>query len=183
MEIRRLQESDDRRQLSRIYEQSWKYAYRGIVPSSYLDSIPEGRWADWRGRDTLVAVDGGALVGTASVCPSRFPDKEGYGEIVSIYFLPDYMGKGYGGALLRAAVEALASMGYRDIFLWVLEENRRARRFYEKHGFRADGGVMVQEIGGKALRERRYAVSVSHCPVSRETKGGIAPSDLSQFII
>lgn len=42
MEIRRIQESDDRWKISRIYEESWKFAYQGIVPQDYLDSIPTG---------------------------------------------------------------------------------------------------------------------------------------------
>jgi RimJ/RimL family protein N-acetyltransferase len=29
--------------------------------------------------------------------------------------------------------------------LWVLEENRRARRFYEKHGWRRNGEARVVE--------------------------------------
>lgn len=45
MEIRHIQKDDDRSAISRIYEESWKFAYRGIVPQEYLDSIPEGRWA------------------------------------------------------------------------------------------------------------------------------------------
>ena len=40
MEIREILPSDDRRELSRIYEESWKSAYRGIIPQAYLDSIP-----------------------------------------------------------------------------------------------------------------------------------------------
>ena len=42
MEIRYHSESDDRKEISRIYEESWKYAYRGIIPQEYLDAIPEG---------------------------------------------------------------------------------------------------------------------------------------------
>ena len=46
MEIRYLNNSDDPMQVSAIYEQSWKCAYKGIIPQSYLDSIPEGKWAN-----------------------------------------------------------------------------------------------------------------------------------------
>ena len=42
MEIRYLTPEDDPLAVSNIYESSWKYAYRGIVPQSYLDSIPAG---------------------------------------------------------------------------------------------------------------------------------------------
>ena len=55
-----------------------------------------------------------------------------------------------------AAVEKLKERGFRDILLWVLEENRRARDFYEKAGFFSAGNFMEDEIGGKPLREVLY---------------------------
>ena len=45
MEIRSLTSGDDRFGISQIYEESWKYAYKGIVPQIYLDSILAGQWA------------------------------------------------------------------------------------------------------------------------------------------
>ena len=159
MEIRPLRETDSRLEISRIYEESWKVAYRGIVPQAYLDGIPAGRWAkalDRAGWDTLVLTEGERLIGTSSVCASRWPDWPGFGEVVSLYLLPESMGKGYGKALLAAAVRRLAEQGFRDVLLWVLEENRRARRFYERAGFTLTGDVMDDEIGGKPLREVLY---------------------------
>ena len=157
MEIRPLRETDDRLAVSRIYEESWKSAYRGVIPQAYLDAIPVGRWAanrDQAGRRSLVLEE--EMIGVACVGPSRWPDYPDYGEIVSLYLLPAYTGRGYGRALLAAAVEALADRGYGDALLWVLEENRRARRFYERAGFRFSGEFMDDEIGGKPLREVLY---------------------------
>lgn len=157
LEIRPLRETDDRLEISRIYEDSWKFAYRGVVPQAYLEGIPAGLWAQsLDGRDSLVLTENGTPVGTACVCPSRWPDWPDFGEVVSLYLLPEYMGRGYGGPLLEAAVETLAGRGFRDVLLWVLEENGRARRFYEKHGFCPAGDFMEQEIGGKLLREALY---------------------------
>lgn len=159
MEIRPLRETDSRLEVSRIYEESWKSTYRGIVPQAYLDGIPAGRWAealDRAGWDTLVLTEGERLIGTSSVCASRWPDWPGFGEVVSLYLLPESMGKGYGKALLAAAVRRLAEQGFRDALLWVREENRRARRFYERAGFTLTGDVMDDEIGGKPLREVLY---------------------------
>ena len=48
------------------------------------------------GRISLVAVEAGEIVGTASVCPSRFPQYAGCGEVQSLYLLPEAMGKGCG---------------------------------------------------------------------------------------
>ena len=36
----------------------------------------------------------------------------------------------------------------------------RARRFYEREGWTADGGVKIEEFGGRPLREVRYTVGV-----------------------
>ena len=142
MEIRLMNDSDDRKAISKIYEESWKFAYQGLIPQDYLDGIPTGNWAkavDTPGWNTLLMLDGDQIVGTASYCHSRFEDWKDYGEIISIYFLPAYMGKGYGRALLQAAVDKLAEMGCTDILLWVLAENERAKKFYEKNGFSASG--------------------------------------------
>lgn len=48
MEIRPLRETDSRLEVSRIYEESWKFAYQGVVPQSYLDGIPAGRGASMK---------------------------------------------------------------------------------------------------------------------------------------
>ncbi len=44
LEIRYMIKSDDRLAISKVYEESWKYAYQGTVPQDYLNSIPEGQW-------------------------------------------------------------------------------------------------------------------------------------------
>ncbi len=42
MEICYMTQLDDWPAISKVYEESWKYAYQGIVPQDYLNSIPEG---------------------------------------------------------------------------------------------------------------------------------------------
>ena len=159
MLIRPLCETDDRLAVSRVYEISWKYAYRGIVPQSYLDSIPSGRWAnriDQLGFHNLVLLEDGLLIGTAAYCGARTEEFAGYGELVSLYLLPEYIGKGYGRSLLNASLQGLAAIGFRDVYLWVLERNRHARRFYEEFGFTNAGIYLDSEISGKSLCEIQY---------------------------
>lgn len=161
--IRKILPSDDRLEISNIYEQAWKKAYKGIVPQDFLDSLEKGSWAskvDRPGWNTLVVELDGKLIGTSSYSKSRFEEYSDAGEIISIYFLPEYMRKGYGKQLLAAAVDGLASMGYNEVFLWVLEENKNARKFYESQGFvRADGSVETAP-GGKTLKEIRYKLNL-----------------------
>lgn len=47
-------------------------------------------------------------------------------------------------------------IGYRNIFLWVLEENLRAGKFYEKKGFSMSDDYLDDNIGGKDVQKIRY---------------------------
>ena len=159
MEIRYITEQDDRFAISKVYEESWKYAYRGIVPQDYLESIPEGQWAsniEQADRKNLVMFEDDKMIGTSSFGKSRVEEMNGFGEIISLYFLPDYMRKGYGRLLLQAVVGELKKMGFDKVFLWVLEENRNARYFYEKCGFTQTERCLSSDIGGKELKEVQY---------------------------
>lgn len=100
------------------------------------------------------------IIGTVSYCASRSICLKGFGEIVSLYLLPDYCGNGYGRQLLQAAVDGLAEMGYLYVFLWVLEENMRTRAFYEKFGFQNSRDCLKDNMGGKDLRELRYIYEI-----------------------
>ena len=46
LEIRPITDKDSMLDVSNIYEQSWKYAYHGIIPDTWLAGIPSGRWAN-----------------------------------------------------------------------------------------------------------------------------------------
>ena len=94
MEIRHMTPRDDRREISDIYEKSWKHAYRGIIPQAFLDAIPPGRWAgrlDVPGRKTLLCIENGRPVGVCSFSPSRFDAYASWGEIISLYLLPPFL--------------------------------------------------------------------------------------------
>lgn len=83
---------------------------------------------------------------------SRFQQYPDSGEVISIYFLPDYIGKGYGRKLLDVVMKALTKKGFTEVFLWVLKENSKARVFYESYGFKCADDC----IGENPLREVRY---------------------------
>ena len=72
-------------------------------------------------------------------------DTEDGAEIIAIHSLPESWGTGLGHAMLT---EALKQIGERPVFLWAFKENKRARRFYEKHGFCWDGSQRVSEFDG-----------------------------------
>lgn len=163
MIIRPINAQDDRLSISHVYEESWKSAYKGMIPQEYLDSIPTGHWVqfqDGAAHHTLIMLDNDKIIGTSSYGASRFEDMSGYGEIISIYLLPVYWGNGYGKQLLQATVGDLLQIGYKAIFLWVLEANMKARRFYERFGFAAGGAYLENDIGGKKVREIQYILHI-----------------------
>ena len=94
MKVRYVTASDNFLNMSEIYEKSWKFAYRGMIPDSYLDSIPKDRWVNSiASRHSLVMSENDQMIGTASFGKSRWAKYSDYGEIFSIYLLPQYMGR------------------------------------------------------------------------------------------
>lgn len=59
----------------------------------------------------------------------------GYALISDLYVLPEYQHKGNGRKLLSHTLRKLRSDGYLNAVLETNEDNKAARRFYEKFGF------------------------------------------------
>jgi GNAT superfamily N-acetyltransferase len=159
---------DDARAIAGINVRGWQTAYRGVVPDTTLDemSIDElaGRFVESmkdqeRTSRVLVATDGsGGVLGYASVGPPREPDHEpeGAGEVYAIYVDPTAWGTSVGRELFASAQDALREQGYARAFLWVLDDNPRARRFYEIAGWRWDGARSEHHVMCENLTVVRY---------------------------
>ena len=158
--------------IARVHVASWQHAYRGHMPADYLAALDVGqRTAAWRQRlpaakrsrgDLLVALSGADVVGFVHYGPSRDADADPgrTGEIGAIYLEPETIGEGVGRRLMAAAVLGLAALGYADATLWVLDGNDRARRFYERAGWAADGTELTDESRGFPIRELRYRIDL-----------------------
>jgi ribosomal protein S18 acetylase RimI-like enzyme len=154
---------------------TWQAGYAGIMPAEILDALDPAEFAEIRrartappGAQTLVAEDGGTIVGFTSFGPhprqhggAEYAD--GIGEIYAIYVAPERWGTGAGGALMAAARAALTAAGHSEMRLWVLAENHRARRFYERAGLVPDGarGTFTPPGGTAELDEVRYAMRLT----------------------
>ena len=162
MEIRKMNTTDNLEKISNIYACSWKFAYRGIVPQEYLDELKSNKWVGALSSnqfDSFVILDKNKYIGTSAICEARDEQMKGWGEIVSLYLLPEYVGKGYAEPLFSYAANSLLEKGYKEIYLWVLEKNIRAQTFYEKCGFRKNGDTLQMEILGENLTSIRYVKS------------------------
>jgi RimJ/RimL family protein N-acetyltransferase len=61
---------------------------------------------------------------------------------------------------MRATLDVLGEIGFREVTLWVLEGNDRARRFYERWRFEPDGSTKTDERFGFPISEIRYRRSL-----------------------
>lgn len=161
-------------EVSTIRVTGWQAAYAGILPRSYLDGMTVE--ADVRARRgyfeqpkgdiaNLVAVNAqGAVVGWACIGPDRdtghaasaTPTAAASGELYALYVQPTLTGSGIGRTLLDAAHTHAVAQGFEELRLWVLTDNTRARRFYERAGYAADGAVQADEYDGVSVSEVRY---------------------------
>jgi L-amino acid N-acyltransferase YncA len=158
---------EDARAIAEVHVASWRYAYRGLLPDDYLEklSVEEraARRLAWFADPTphsgvLVAEVSGRIVGSASFGPSRDDDAvAGTGEVPAIYVEPAVLGTGVGRELLAASTEGMRDAGFTRAILWVLEANARARRFYERAGWRWDGTVSQHDFDCANLPVVRYA--------------------------
>ena len=138
--------------LIRVHVDSWRVAYRGLIDDSYLDSslLEEQRttmwnawtWADRPGQQVFVGEADGRVVGFGFVGPERLEAEgtfSGLGEVYAFYLHPDAWGSGLATPLMERCHAHLRDGGFSDAVLWVLRDNPRARRFYEKMGWSTTG--------------------------------------------
>lgn len=158
---------DDCEAVAAVRIGGWRWAYAGLMPRAYLDALSveadaarrRGRLADGDGTVVnVVAERDGAVVGWACFGPCRDEDAPpGAEELYALYVRPDNVSTGVGRALMDTWLERATAGGRSPLLLWVLEENDRARRFYEKAGFTPDGAREPFEAGGVDVPEVRYA--------------------------
>ena len=165
---------DDELAIAKVHLEAGTAGYGHLFEAAYAASLtPAGYSAMWRTRlaerhrRTLVAdvegeVRGFARFGSAPNAP--MPPEAGTLEY--IYVLPRYWGSGLGAALLAAAEEGLAAQGFTSAFLNVFEESRRAKAFYERHGWTHDR-ERWQVDRGRPVTQVRYVK-----PLSWDRRGG-----------
>ncbi len=167
---------EDAATLAAIRTASWRAGYAGIVPDDFLAALDvaheTARWevilgeAEDRGEHVEFVLDHrDVVVGYAAIGPYRRPevdpnrpveDDPPLGELIAFYLHPDAWGSGAADPLLDRAEALLVERGHDEPVLWVFEANRRARRFYERHGWSFDGAASAIAFGDVHPVDLRY---------------------------
>ena len=150
--------------ISGIHAAAWRYSYRNLLPEDFLDHrLPESRWRtsfhallESGQIEGLILEEQSTAVGCCLFGRGRDAAYGDWGEIISLYLLPDYMHRGYGREMLQIALRALKADGYDCIYLWSIRGNDRADKFYRKMGFQPTGETISYSMGGARLEDERY---------------------------
>jgi GNAT superfamily N-acetyltransferase len=184
----------DAAEISGVQRDSWLAAYEGIIAHEIMDRVtaPDDgarvrqvfRTRPWQRMVVAVAqnptgqspADQPGIVGYASFGPeldvfAPWPHpvspagRQGQvGELYALYVHPAWWSTGTGRALMDHVLAKVSSAGFPNVMLWVLERNARARRFYERAGFRPDGASHVLDgLGG--VIEIRYRRELGGGPI------------------
>ena len=127
--IKKMETDEEIKGKAYVHWHAWHEAYPGMVSQNYLD-----RFTLEKAKKMAFSWIGFVGYGDRG---TEAPDT---GEIFALYVLSEYYGTGVGKLLMDAGLEKLKD--YPQICLWVLKDNLRAIRFYEKCGFHPDGQEM-----------------------------------------
>jgi ribosomal protein S18 acetylase RimI-like enzyme len=154
--------ASDAAAIAAIHAESWREAYRGILPDRFLDrEVAEERLRYWRaaltaprdGGFVLLALRGGTARAFISVARGGEP---GYDAMIeSLHVMPGERGAGLGRKLIRRAVARLIDEGASSVALTVYDANKAAIRFYKRLGGIADG-TGIDPFAGADMPDTRY---------------------------
>lgn len=140
MEIR-IASKEDIKGVSRVYVDSWRNTYRGLVPNDYLDALSyeevEKKWIDFLNNENesfiYVAInDTAKIIGFAS---GKSIDQKSFdGELYSLYLLQECRRLGVGRQLVSAIAKHFKEKGIYSMIVWVMRQNKSGLGFYERMG-------------------------------------------------
>lgn len=144
MVLIRKADTNDAKSLAYIQTESWKSAFQYILSEDDLlkyTSLEKtkamyGRVLQNPVFRVLVEEVGGKPHCMAAWGPNRTGLEEYVAELICIHSLPDKWHQGYGSKMMHRVFSDIREAGFSEVMLWVFEQNVRARKFYEKHGFR-----------------------------------------------
>jgi len=158
--------------IAKVRVDTWRVAYKGIVPDDVLEGLSyqhtAERWREifWEKKRPGVAVfvtenARKDIVGVAICGPEQSKEPAYQGEIYVLYVLPQYQKQGIGRALVAACVQHLRQqLAAETMLIWAMAESPY-RRFYESLGGRVVR-EKSKEIGGKMILEAGYGWEEIH---------------------
>jgi GNAT superfamily N-acetyltransferase len=156
--------ASDAAAIAALHAASWRPCYRGALNEAYLDGeLDAERGRVWSQRldepasnqYVVVADRDGRL--QCFACAYLGSDPEWGTLLDNMHVAAELRRRSVGGQLMRAVASRCLTAGSARLYLWVLESNQRARRFYERHGAALSGADVWSPPGGGTVARHRYA--------------------------
>ena len=154
----------DAKDLAEVFRDSWRQAYRGIIPHLHLETMIGRRGVEWwqgslrSGDSVLVLEVCGDVAGYATWGASRTRGQKQQGEIYELYLAPLYQGLGFGEHLFEACRHHIDQRKLKGVVVWSLLDNTPATDFYWRRGGRPIARSF-DRIGGARLEKVAFAWS------------------------
>lgn len=133
---------EDIKEIAQLHTRSWQVHYRNIYTDDYLDKeLAADRLKVWTDRFSnlndnqfvIKAMNNGVMVGFA--CTYLYKDPE-YGALLdNLHVLPEAQGCGVGRNLMLLSAKWVTEHSPESgLYLYVLDQNKKAIEFYRKRG-------------------------------------------------
>ncbi|HUP74183.1 MAG TPA: GNAT family N-acetyltransferase [Acidimicrobiales bacterium] len=156
--------ADDTAAIITVYLEAWRAGYEGILDPAELEVQAQKRASyDWHGaitrpeRVVFVAEHEFVIVGVAECEPDAPTDRRARLQI--LYLVPGAWGTGAAAALVDASLAEAHRAGRRAVWLELVQAQARARRFYEREGWRLDASIPPVSNGLVRLLHYRHDVT------------------------
>ena len=134
-----------------VHAASWQASHRHFCPEEFVLRFDARRQTEYllegmrRGKQVWLLIDP-EPAGLISLTET------GEGSLIEdLYVLPRLEGRGYGGALLKAAI----AQARGPVYLWILNNNLKALDYYQKRGFALSGREKPLSESLRELEMRR----------------------------
>ena len=159
---------EDLPRIAEIHISGWRYAYKGIISdielykkrtvintyNSLEKQFNNGLNIHVFEDDETEIIMGFILHGNC-----RDENKENSYEAYALYVQPEFTNKGIGTALMNEIKKIAVDNKKTELIIWVLENNKIGRSFYNMYGFIEDGEV--KEIKEWNEKEIRMALTIA----------------------
>lgn len=150
--------------IAALHVKSWQQNYRGALSDEFLDDkAPSERLKVWESRfkdinpdqKVIVAENANEIVGFVCVFLNHSQE---YGSLLDNLHVSSAMqGRGIGYQLMNLAANEIQNhLQDSDMYLWVLEQNVKAIKFYKSLGGEEVETVHEMDIGDRPVTKSRY---------------------------
>ena len=163
----RIAKEEDLIRTSEIQVYGWRSSYADYIPEVYLYNKMNVLSSQKKQRELLGSdkgnfhlLDDGIIRGIILHGEPRDVNDNSLYEVYAIYIEPQFKQRGYGRKLLEFVELEALKKGKKKLIIWTIEENTKARMFYESNNYIYDNNEKFIEEWD--LKEVRYSKELKY---------------------